>query len=235
MKKFYKTADSGPVPGGYAVRLDGKPVKTPLKHPLLLGSAALAAAIAAEWQAQGDEIDPQAMPITQLANTLIDKAAGADRAEMEKQLLEYAGSDLVCYFASHPAPLVKKHQETWSPLLGWIKERFGIALESVSGIRYHHQPAESLRKLEGLIKAFSAADFTVVQAATAVTGSVVIALALLEGRLSPDQAYEASCVDEIYQLETWGEDELARKRLNKIKTELGDITRFRSLVRQANS
>ncbi|MCE9506810.1 MAG: ATPase [Alphaproteobacteria bacterium] len=231
MKKFYKLAEAGTAPGGYTVRLDGKPVKTPLKHPLLLESRSLAEAIVLEWAGQGNEIKPTTMPLTQLTNTMIDKSKGDDRAEMEEQLLEYGGSDLLCYFATHPETLVKQQQAHWLPLLGWMQEKYGIVFKTVAGIQYHHQPQESLDKLEKLINGLDAADFTVVQAASATTGSVMIALALLAGKISPEEAYRAACVDEIYQLETWGEDAEARKRLNIIQSELKSIAQFRDLVK----
>lgn len=230
MKKFYKIAEAGTAPGGYVVRLDGKPVKTPLKNTLLLSSQALADAIALEWAAQGSDIRPATMPLTQLANTMIDKAKGADRAEMNAQLVQYGSSDLVCYFATHPSPLVKRQQAVWMPLVAWMKEKYGIAFETVSGIKYQHQPQASIDKLKKLIEGLSAEDFTVVQSAAATTGSVVVALALLEKKLSPEEAYFAACVDEIYQLETWGEDAEARKRLDMIQAELNSIVQFRDLV-----
>jgi chaperone required for assembly of F1-ATPase len=231
VKKFYKLAEVGTAPGGHTVRLDGKPVKTPLKHPLLLESRALADAIVLEWAGQGDEIKPATMPLTQLANTMIDKAKGDDRAEMEEQLLEYGGSDLLCYFATHPETLIKLQQAHWLPLIAWMQEKYGIVFKTVAGIQYHHQPQESLDKLQKLMNGLDAADFTVVQAASATTGSVMIALALLAGKISPEEAWQAACVDEIYQLETWGEDAEARKRLNIIQSELKSIAQFRDLVK----
>jgi chaperone required for assembly of F1-ATPase len=231
MKKFYKSAAAGTAPGGHVVRLDGKPVRTPLKNLLLLQTATLAEAIALEWAVQESEIRPATMPLTQLANTMIDKAQGDDRAAMTAQLVEYGSSDLVCYFATHPADLVRLHQEHWAPLLGWMKEKHGIVFETVSGIQYHHQPQDSLDKLKKLIEVLNPADFTVVQAASATTGSVVIALALLEGRLSPEEAHQAACVDEIYQLKTWGADAEAQKRLDIIQSELNSIVQFKSMTR----
>lgn len=233
MKKFYKTAEAGPAPGGYVIRLDGKPLRTPLKKLVLLTSNALTEAIAREWAEQGADIQPSSMPFTQLANTMVDKARGEDRAEMNEMLFEYGRSDLVCYFATHPADLVKKHQQHWMPLVAWLRDNYGIAFETVSGIQYHQQPPDALEKLKKLIEGFGDADFTVMQAASATTGSVVIALALLEGKILPDEAYQAACVDEIYQLETWGEDVLARKRLDIIRSELTSIARFRDLVRRS--
>lgn len=234
MKKFYKIAEAGTAPGGYVVRLDGKPVRTPMKNPLLLPSLLLAEAIAQEWKAQGNDIQPTSMPFTQLANTMTDKTKGDDRAEMNEQLLEYGGSDLVCYLATHPTDLVRRQKQRWLPLTAWMKEKYGIGFEIVSGIKYHHQSQESLDKLQTLLENLNAADFTSVQAASATTGSVVIALALLENRISPEEAYQAACVDEIYQLATWGADAEAQKRLDTIQSELASIARFREFLKASS-
>ncbi|MBI3441597.1 MAG: ATPase [Proteobacteria bacterium] len=234
MKKFYKIVEAGTAPGGYVVRLDGKPLKTPLKNPVLLPSKPLAEAIVLEWAAQGSEINPSSMSLTQLANTMIDKSAGEARREMNERLCEYGSSDLVCYFAVHPTELVKRHQKHWLPLLSWIKEKYGIVLETVSGIQYHHQLRDSMGKLQKLLENLGAVDFTLVQATAATTGSVVIALALQEGRLSPEEAFQAACVDELYQLVTWGEDAEARKRLDTIQSELKAIAQFRDLLKATN-
>lgn len=234
MKKFYKTAETGTAPGGHVVRLDGKVIKTPLQHPLLLPTQALAAAVAQEWAAQGDEIQPLNMPLTRLANTMVDKAHGADRAAMNAEVLKYGGSDLVCYFAAHPPALVRLHEEHWKPLLAWLKEEHGIAFEAISGIQHHPQPSAALDKLKQIIEGLGAADFTIVQSATASTGSIAIALALLEGKISAEQAYEAACVDEVYQLKTWGADELAQKKLDALKADLQDIARFRDFIKASS-
>ena len=231
LKKFYKIAEAGTAPGGYAIRLDGKIVRTPLTNPLLLASRGLAEAIAEEWAAQGNEIKPLSMPLTQLANTMMDKAKGDDRRLMNTELAGYAASDLVCYFATHPVILVNRQKEYWLPVIEGMKEKHGIILETISGIQYHHQPEESLKKMKSLIEGLDAADFTVVQAAAATAGSVAIAFGLLDRLLSPEAAYQAACVDEIYQLEQWGEDTEARKRLDVIKSELISIARFRDLVK----
>ncbi|MBI1215221.1 MAG: ATPase [Alphaproteobacteria bacterium] len=231
MKKFYKEAAFGPAPGGFVVRLDGKPIKTMMQRVLLLPSPALAAEIANEWQAQEDKIVPASMPLMQLASTMLDKAEGPDRAAMNVELLRYGASDLVCYHATHPEKLVKLHEEHWQPLLGWLADAHGVALQKVAGIQYLNQPPESLEKLKTLIDGLGPEDFTVVQSATAVTGSLVIALALLDGYLDAEQAHAAACVDEAFQLEQWGEDEEARKRLTHIREELDNIMRFRDLLR----
>lgn len=231
MKRFYKQAEAGSAPGGFVVRLDGKPVKTVMQHSLILASRNLADAIANEWQAQGQDIVPSSMPLMQLATTMADKVKGHDRAAMNIEILKYGASDLVCYFAATPPDLVKRQEQHWLPLLKWLAEEHGVRLEHIAGIKYHNQPADSLEKLNTLVTGLPPEDFTVLQAATATTGSVVIALALMAGYLDGAGAYEAACVDEIYQLDKWGEDHLARKRLDHIKSELEAIARFRDLVR----
>ena len=231
MKRFYKQAESGTAPGGFVVRLDGKPVKTVMQHSLILASKNLADAIANEWQAQGPDIVPSSMPLMQLATTMADKVKGHDRAAMNIEILKYGASDLVCYFAATPPDLVKRQEQLWLPLLKWLIDEHGVKLEHICGIKYHNQPGDSLEKLNALVTGLPPEDFTVLQAATATTGSVVIALALMAGYLDGASAYEAACVDEIYQLDKWGEDQLARKRLDHIKSELEAIARFRDLVR----
>jgi len=232
VKKFYKTAEAGKVSGGYAVLLDGKLLKTPLKKLLLLPSMALAEAVAHEWECQECDVKPSLMSFTQLANTMIDKAGGDDRSEMNLRILEYGGSDLVCYFAEHPADLVKRHHLRWMPLLAWMREKYGIVFETVSGIKHCSQPQESMDKLEKLINELAVDEFTVVQAASDITGSVVIAFAFLEGQLSSEEAWQAACVDEIFQMEIWGDDVDACKRLDAIRLELELINQFRNLVKE---
>lgn len=231
MKRFYKQAEAGTAPGGFVVRLDGKPIKTVMQHSLIMASRGLAEAIANEWQAQGKDVIPASMPLMQLATTMADKVRGADRAAMNIEILKFGASDLVCYFAASPPDLVKRQEQHWLPLLDWLAREHGAKLEHIAGIKYHNQPPESLEKLNGIIIGLGPEDFTVMQAATALTGSVVIALALAEGYLDAASAHEAACVDELYQLEKWGEDQLARKRLDHIKVELEAIARFRDLVR----
>jgi len=231
MKRFYKQAEAGTAPGGHTVRLDGKALRTPLQHPFILPTAALAAAAAAEWQAQAGDISPADMPLNQLANTMIDKGRGDDRAAMNAEMLKYAGSDLVCYYATHPAELVARQESLWHPLLGWLHDAHGVILRPVSGIRYEEQPAESLQMMEKIVAGLPPDDFTVAQAAMGLTGSAVIGLALASGRISADQAFAAATVDEAFQLEKWGEDEIARKKLDRLRAELTVLEKFRFLVK----
>lgn len=230
MKRFYRQAEAGTAPGGYVVRLDGRPVKTVMQQSLVFSSKDLADAIAAEWRAQGEEIVPSSMPLTQLANTMADKVRGQDRQAMNVELLKYGASDLVCYFAAAPEELVKRQEAAWLPLLRWLADAHGVALERVAGIRYHNQPLAALEKLNALLSGMEPAIFTVTQAAAASCGSVVIALALADGYLAPDGAFAAACVDELFQMEKWGEDQIARKRLDAIRADLRAIAQFRDLI-----
>lgn len=235
LKRFYKIAEAGTAPGAatvtHVVRLDGKLLKTPLRETLSLPTQKLAAAVAAEWAEQKTHIIPDDMPLTQLANTLQDKAAGAERPDLNAEVCKYAESDLVCYLATHPPELVRRQEEAWLPLLHWLQEDKGITLTPVRGIRYEEQTLTDLEKVRDYIAAMAADHFTALQAITGVTGSVVIALALTEGYIDSDAAYRAACVDELYQLETWGDDTLARERLERINRELQSAARFIALAR----
>lgn len=235
IKKFYQLAEAGTAPGAddvaHVVRLDGRIVKTPLKNTLTLPTAALAQAIAYEWQAQGDTVIPDSMPLTQLSNTMIDKAAGDERPALNDEICKYTGSDLVCYLATSPPELVKRQEDLWLPLLEWLENTYGARLTAIRGIRYEAQPVDSLACLQQLIHQLSPADFTVVQAMTGITGSVVIGLAMLNGFTTAEQAHRAACVDEIYQLEKWGEDKLARDRITRMAQEIDACATFAALTR----
>lgn len=226
MRKFYKQAEAGTAPGGFVIRLDGKTLKTPLQNTLILQSEAIAKAMAAEWNAQKQDVIPASMPLTQLVNTMIDKSNGADRAAMEDEVLKYAGSDLVCYFATHPFDLVERQEKLWLPLIADLKKAHGVTLKTVQGIQYISQDDAVLKTMKRHTTGMAAAEFTALQALTPVLGSFVIALAIVEGRTDIETAWQAACVDEIYQLEKWGEDEIARKRLDKIKAELETTQEF---------
>lgn len=228
MRKFYKLAEAGTAPSGFVVRLDGKMLKTPLKNNLIFPTQSLADAIAVEWNAQGKILVPEKMPLTQLANTMLDKSSGADRAALNAELVRYAASDLVCYFAPYPADIVKRQETQWLPLLDWMKETHGAELVSVRGIQYINQSDEYLAKVGAIITALDPLSFTVMQAVTGIASSVVIGLAFAQGRLDAKGAYDAACVDETYQLDKWGDDVLARQKLATTLAELEAISLFKS-------
>lgn len=231
MRRFYKQAAAGTAPGGHTVRLDGNMLRTPLRHPVIVSGALLAGALAAEWEAQGDEIKPATMPLTQLVCTMIDKAGGHERPEMEAEIVKYAGSDLVCYLATHPADLLAQQESLWHPLLAWMQDEYGATLIPVRGIKYTVQDAAALQKIAAVVAAMDAASFTVAQVVTGITGSAVIGLCMAAGRIGVAQAYAAATVDEVYQLEKWGEDTLARQRLQRIEAELVSVEKFMFLIK----
>ena len=182
---------------GWGVALDGRPLRTPGKRELLVPSAALAAALAAEWDAQGDDIRPVTMPLTRLAATAIDRTADK-RLEIAAEIAGYAGTDLVCYRAAHPPALAARQQAMWQPLLDWAAGRYDAGLAITAGIVPVAQSPASLKAYATAVAALDDFRLTALQAATASCGSLVIALALYEGRLDAEAAFAASQLDETF-------------------------------------
>jgi chaperone required for assembly of F1-ATPase len=213
-KRFYDRASAGAeTEAGFPVLLDGKPVRTPAGRPLAAPLHALAEAIAAEWNAQEDEIDPARMPLTRLANAVIDGVAEKPQAVAD-EIAKYLGSDLVFYRAGTPAGLVARESEHWDPLLAWAREVFGARFIPVEGVMFAEQPAEALAAMRAALPA-AAGDMAdlwrlgALSAITALTGSALIALALAHEALDAEAAWAAAHVDEDWQMAQWGRDELA--------------------------
>jgi chaperone required for assembly of F1-ATPase len=230
VKRIYRKAEALPVDGGHGVALDGRNVKTPRRRDLVVPSPALAAAIAAEWEAQHGEIHPETMPLTRLAGTAIDRDA-AQREAVVRQVADYAGTDLVCYRASHPPALAARQQAVWQPLLDWAVQRYAAPLTVTSGVIPSSQPAASLAALAAAVAAYEDFALTALHAATAACGSLVIALALLEGRLDPAEAFAASQLDESFQIEAWGEDKEQAERRAALSADIAAAARFLALLR----
>lgn len=234
MKRFYKTATAVAREGGGAVvHLDGRLLRTPAKAEMVLPSLALAQAVAAEWEAQQGEIAPLRMPLTRLAATAIDRIA-ADRASATADIVRYGGTDLLSYRTEAPAELVASQEETWSPLLDWFRDRYDIQLQVTVGVIAVPQAEDLPARLEKLCDGLDALRLTALHAATTITGSVVIGLALMEGRLTAAAAHEASQLDELFQVKRWGEDEEARMRRVALREELDAVERFLMLLRPGN-
>ena len=230
MKRFYKEPAVAPVGGGHAVILDGRLIKTPGKRDLIVPSPALAKAMAAEWQAQQSEIRRETMPLTRLAGVTIDRSA-TDREAVVRQLADYAGTDLVCYRATHPPALAARQEAVWQPLIDWASERYDAPLVVTNGVIPASQPAASLAAFAMAVAGHDDFALTALQAATAACGSLVIALALLEGRLDASQAFAASQLDESFQIEAWGEDKEQAERRTALAVEIAAAARFMSLLR----
>jgi chaperone required for assembly of F1-ATPase len=209
-KRFYNRAATTHEDGNYAVRLDDKPVRTPAGRLLAAPTAALAAALAAEWDAQRDLIDPANMPLTRLANTIIDGVA--DRSgPVADEVAKYLASDLVCYRADLPRGLAERQAQHWDPILLWARDALGARLSLGAGVVHVAQPEPALAAARAAIPR-DPWRLGAVHALTTLTGSALIALALSCGRLTADEAWAAAHVDEDWNMEQWGRDELALKR-----------------------
>jgi len=227
-RRFYKTATSTPVEGGWGILLDGKALRSPAKRPFVLPTEALAQAIAEEWQTQGEKVEPSSMPLMQFAATAIDRLAD-DRAALVDEIAGYGRSDLVCYRAAEPPSLVRRQEETWQPLIAWAAERYDIALNVTSGIVAVDQPAHTFATFRRVLEACDLFALTALAGATGIAGSLVIALALMEGRLSANEAADAALLDELYQAEKWGSDPEAERRRAAIRADLQAAKRFHTL------
>ena len=230
MKRFYKDASaSAGADGGYTVVLDGKFVKTPKRAALSLPNLSLAEAIAEEWRTQGDNIDPQTMPLTRLAFAAIDVVT-PERERVVKQVLKYAETDLLCYRAGDPPELVARQAHTWDPLLDWAAETYGARQKVSSGIRHVHQPPEAIAELQQAISRYDEFELAALHTATSITGSLILALALAEEEVSADEAFAAATLDETFQAEKWGRDAEAERRCQHLLSELTAADRFLRLL-----
>lgn len=207
-RRFWTTASAVPVEGGYTVHLDGRPVRTPLKAPLILPTLGLAEAVAAEWQAQDGKVRPETMPFTRTANSAIDKVA-AQQAEVVDMLAAYGDSDLLCYRAEGPADLVARQAAGWDPLLDWAAKALHAPLVATAGVIHIEQPGESLEALHAQVAALTPFQLSAFHDLVAISGSLILALAVTQGRLTAEEAWSLSRIDEDWQISLWGEDEEA--------------------------
>jgi chaperone required for assembly of F1-ATPase len=209
-RRFYTAASVVEDASGFEVALDGRPIRTPARHPLAFPDRALAEAAAAEWDAQGEFIEPGRMPLTRLANTIIDGVAAAPdavAAEVEK----YLGSDLLFYRASGPDRLVARQKQHWDPVLEWARTEFGARFLTGTGVMPLLQPEQALTAARAAIPR-EPWRLGAVHAVTTLTGSALLALALAHGAISCDAAWATAHVDEDWNMEFWGEDALALQR-----------------------
>lgn len=213
-KRFWKEATVGETEGGFQVLLDGRAVKTPAKSSLVVPSRVLADAMTAEWDAQEDAIDPNAMPVTRMANSAIDKVT-VQHAAIADMLAAYGDSDLLCYRATEPRELVMRQAKQWDPILDWAVDSLGVRLTPVSGVMYAAQNAHSVRKLTDLVHALSPFQLTAFHDLVSMSGSLILAFAVINGRLDADAAWELSRLDELWQEELWGKDEEAQALAQK--------------------
>jgi chaperone required for assembly of F1-ATPase len=209
-KRFYRAAAIDPAEGGFAVLLDGRPVRTPARRPLVAPTAALAEALAAEWEAQREAIDPARMPLTRLANSIIDGVADA-RIAVRAEVVKFLGSDLLFYRAEGPERLTARQAELWDPVLASLREAHGARFILAAGVMHVSQPESALAAAAALIPQ-DPWRLGAVHAITTLTGSALLALAVAQGALTVEAAWSAAHVDEDWNLAQWGDDALARER-----------------------
>ncbi len=224
-KRFYRSAAVEAAPSGFRVTLDGRPVRTPAGADLVVPSAALGRAVAEEWLAQADEIRPHTMPATQLAVTAIDRV-GRSRDSVVGHLVAYGGSDLLCYRADHPDELVARQHACWQPLLDWVAAAWRAELVVTQGVMPVDQPPGAVDALRRAVSALDDLELAVLGSVVPACGSLVLGLAILAGRITPEAAFEAAQLDESFQIERWGEDEELTERRSVLRREIAAAAAF---------
>ncbi|MEI6419760.1 MAG: ATP12 family protein [Sphingomonadales bacterium] len=228
MKRFYSAATVGDGPP-FPVLLDGRPVKTPARQPLAVPGAGLAVAVAEEWQAQGDTINPRSMPLTGLANAAIDRVV-PDPAAFAARLAAYAQSELLAYRAEGPASLLAAQAAAWDPWLAWAQQRFDVAFRQVTGVMHQPQPPATLARIAAAYAALGPWALVALDPVVTITGSAVLGLAVAEGLLEAQAAYDAAHVDALWQAEQWGRDPLAEQAETARRADLAAAVRFLRLL-----
>lgn len=228
-KRFYTTVSVASVAGGFGIALDGKAMRTPASASLVLTHRPLAEAIAAEWRGQGEWIEPDAMPITRYANTVIDRVTPR-RAELIAELAKFAGHDLLCYREAVTDDLMRRQAAAWDPWLAWAAERYGAELAIGQGVTHIAQPAEALEPLARAIAAHEAHRLAVLHAGITITGSAVLGLAFLARALDAQAAFDTSRVDEAYQADRWGRDGEAEAREARLLADLQAAEAYLALL-----
>ena len=229
MKRFWDQAAVTDVAGGFAVLLDGKPMRIPGAGPLVLPGLALAEAVAAEWQAaggaKGGAMTMEDVPLTRLAGTAQDRIA-PDAAPVARALAQYAETDLLCYRAERPVALVARQARAWQPWLDWLNAAYGARLEPTEGIVHRAQDPAALAIVREALMARTPAALAALGVAVPVLGSAVLGLALADGALDARQAHELATLDELFEVEAWGEDEEGRLRREAVAADIVLAERF---------
>jgi chaperone required for assembly of F1-ATPase len=209
-QRFYTRADVASGPDGHVVRLDDRPVHTPARRPLAAPTLPLAQALAAEWEAQRENIDPAKMPLTRLANSIIDGVADAP-APVKAEIQKYLASDLLFYRTESPQTLRERQAQLWDPILRRAKSELGADFKTGEGVVHVMQPAAALQAASDALPE-DPWRLGALHSATTLTGSALLALALLRGEISVDDAWRAAHVDEDWNMEQWGRDDIALER-----------------------
>jgi chaperone required for assembly of F1-ATPase len=228
-KRYYRETGWKPTSGGFVATLDGRPLTTPDGRALVLKTERLAEAIAGEWAAQADRIGPDTLPLTRLACAVIDRVA-ADRQGVVDHVTGYGSTDLLCYRVGRPDALAKRQQAAWEPLLDWAARALGARLRVTDGIAPVPQSDDALAALVRAVERLDDLRLTALASATEVSGSLIIGLALVLGRIDADGAAQASQLDESWQTEKWGEDIDGLRRRQGLTRELAAAAEFLELT-----
>jgi chaperone required for assembly of F1-ATPase len=229
VKRFWKEATAERRAAGWGIQLDGKPVRTPARVPLVVPTEQLADVIADEWRDAPELVDPHAMPLTGLANAAIDRVA-PDPAAFAAGLGRYAEADLACYRAEEPEALVERQSSAWDPLLEWARRRFDVDFRTTTALAHVPQPRATIDRLGHAAAALDAFRLAGMSPLVTIGGSLVAALAVTEKAISPEQAWEAVSVDERWQLDKWGSDPEAEQALANRKRDFLAAARFLELL-----
>ncbi len=230
MRRFWKEVTLEQSTFGYAVRLDGRPVKTPTRNELALPTKRLADAVVAEWEAVEKTIDPLQMPMTGFANAAIDRIA-PDRAGFAAAIAAYGETDLFCYRAAAGEPLAERQAEIWDPWLQWASARYDVSFGIVEGIMHQPQPEASLEKLRAAVAARGTFELAAMAKLAHLSGSLIATLAVVERAGQAQDIWNAACIDELWQEELWGADHWAQKNRNDREGEFIAAVRFLELLR----
>lgn len=229
MKRFWKDASVVQEGESWGIQLDGRPVKTPARAPLVVPTRVLAEAIAEEWRGVGETIDPRAMPLTGLANAAVDRVAPQPEAFAEG-LANYAEADLACYRAEGPLGLVDRQEKEWDALLAWAQRRYDVDFATTSGLMHVVQPPETVEQLSHAVAALDAFHLAGLSPLVTVGGSLIAALAVLEKAITPGEAWLAVSIDDRWQLEQWGADAEAEAALENRRRDFLAAARFLELL-----
>lgn len=230
MKRVYREVRVAPAGDGWGILLDARALQTPARAPLWLPRRGLAEAIADEWDAQTEAVVPATMPLMQLAATAIDHTT-ARPGPVVDEVVGYAETDLVCYRAERPPELVARQSTAWQPLVDWVTLRFDAPLVVTTGIVPKTQPTAAIAAIRAAVKSLDPFRLTALHSATTACGSVAIGLALAERHLDARGAWQASLLEETFQIETWGEDDEAAARRAALKRDIEATARFLELLR----
>jgi len=229
MKRFWKTVDMVRAGDGWSIMLDGRPVRTPARALLKIPSEKLADAIAGEWRATGEDVDPRTMPLTGLANAGIDRIA-PDKDSFAAGLARYAEADLACYRAERPSALVEQQASSWDVLLAWARRRYDVDFATTSGLMHVPQPHGTVERLGHAVATLDAFQLAGLSPLVTIGGSLVAGLATLEKAVTADQAWRAVSIDERWQLKQWGAVTEAETALKNRKRDFLAAARFLELL-----